>query len=176
MGLLSVSGCTDTRPVFDVVPRITFESIRRETPRSGYGEREIESLFGDSSEALLVTVQFEDGDGDIGGPTSIGGQRTWVIREARVGVPNAFPYTVPGGIITDTTRSAVLPDLGSGTRRPSITGTITFRMAGFEALPLDTCLITPGLRQRMRFEIFIRDRAGNQSNTVTTSEVTIRCS
>lgn len=178
--LIGISSCTDTTPVFDVAPRIEFESIRREVPRAGYNEREIQSDFsGVSDEALLVTVRFEDGDGDIGGPTSILGQRTWVMRDIRVGLPSAFPYTTPGAnpiIISDTSlTSGFLPDLGSGTRRPSITGSITYRVSSLEALPLDTCFVNTALRQRVRFEVFILDRSGNRSNSVTTDEVVIRC-
>jgi hypothetical protein len=127
---------------------------------------------------LILTLDFQDGDGDIGGATSSNPDfEDFIVEDFRENLPNVYPYQVPGNstIITACSTSAKLPSLGSDTRSPSIEGTIRFRINALEALPLDTCVVAPSTVQRTRFIVYLMDRAGHKSNRDTTDFVRIRC-
>jgi hypothetical protein len=178
---VALGSCTGANPVFPIIPKITFTSLTRRFERSGFAANELLSAIGSSgSESLTLTLQFEDGDGDLGGAAS--SQNDFVVKEIRPDLPNAYPYTINNsGIpttITEFVNSGKIPSLESDTRSPSVEGTIRFNIFDREALPLDTCLRSAnpaGFRQAVRFEVYLIDRAGHRSNTITTSDVFIRC-
>lgn len=176
---LALGSCTGANPVSPVIPKINITSISREFPRSGYGSQEVQRAFSSAEgESLILTLDFEDGDGDIGGATSSNPDfEDFIVEDFRENLLNVFPYRVAGDStdITAFNNSAKLPSLGSDTRSPSIEGTIRFRINALEALPLDTCVLSPSAVQRTRFIVYLMDRAGHKSNRDTTDFVSIRC-
>lgn len=177
---IALGGCTGGTTIGPAQPKITFTSLVRETPRTGYAPDEVQrSVTG--TESLILTIEFEDGDGDIGGaPSSDSNNKDFIVEDIRAGLPNAYPYIPNGGIVEVTAfeNSARIPSLDSDTRSPSIQGTIRFRIGNLEALPIGICLLTPSpasFRQQTNFKVYIKDRAGNKSNEITTSPVFVRC-
>jgi hypothetical protein len=176
---VALGSCTGANPVYPVIPKINITSIAREFPRPGYGSQDVQRAFSSAEgESLILTLDFQDGDGDIGGATSSNPDfEDFIVEDFRENLPNVYPYQVPGNstIITAFSNSAKLPSLGSDTRSPSIEGTIRFRINALEALPLDTCVVAPSTVQRTRFIVYLMDRAGHKSNRDTTDFVRIRC-
>jgi hypothetical protein len=179
---VALGSCTGAAPVFPIIPKITFTSLVREFPRPGYASNEVQRAFSPAEgESLILTLEFEDGDGDIGGaPSSDSTFRDFIVADKREGLPNAYPYTPNGGtvVVTELNNSAKIPSLASDTRSPSIEGTLRFRINNLEALPIDTCARTPlaaTFRQKAYFVVYLKDRANHKSNEIKTSDVFIRC-
>lgn len=178
--LIAVAGCTDTQAIFDTTPEITYVGIERQFAQTGFGSREVQTSV---SDGVVITLNFKDGDGDLGGAAS--GERDFIVRDIRPELPNAYPYSVTTGgttiTVTEFDNSSRLPDLASGERRPSVEGTIRFIVPNVEALPADTCLRAPTpatFRQKVVYEIYVIDRAGHRSNTIRTdtlNTLVVRC-
>jgi hypothetical protein len=140
---LFIVSCDDN-PVFPIEPEIEFISI---TPDAA---QEFE-------DELTITIHFQDGDGDLGYETDP--VANLFIRDMRVDIPDS---------VRDYTFS--IPNLTPDTRKPSIQGPISVRLL----CPVHSSWFTLGSTENeVRFEVYIVDRAGHVSNTITTTPITI---
>lgn len=150
--LLGLSSCVNP-PDFPEEPVLTFESLSKS-----------EMLQGDFNEdSLFVLLSFTDGDGDIGRPTT-DSTRDIVVFDNRTGK------------VQERFKMPEVPEDGTGN---GIEGEITIRL-------FNTCCLFPGTFppcskvaqypfDTITYDIYISDRAGHQSNTVTTTAVILRC-
>ena len=109
-------------------------------------------------DSLVLTFSFEDGDGDIGFPESDTSSRDIFVKlfekQNGIFVPVVFTDT-----LLFTYRMPYLEPTGNNS---SLKGEVIISYLGYLiGVPNDT----------VRYEVYIRDRAGHTSNTITTSEV-----
>ncbi len=149
---LTIFSCVPS-PDFSDVPEITFVGLS-ET-----------SLVQNSlnSDSLFVRFSFTDGDGDIG----------FSAEEFR---QNIFIIDNRTGEQYDAFKAPEIPEQGSSR---GIEGEITLRL-------FTTCCLFPDNippcesprdfpTDTLTLDIFIEDRAGNMSNTITTSPIVLFC-
>ena len=103
---------------------------------------------------LTITIHFEDGDGDLGFVTDP--VANLFVRDMRPGMPDSEAVSFYN-----------IPNLTPDTHRPSIQGPLSVSMI-FPRL-----LDPSNLSEDVNFSIWLVDRAGNMSDTITTSTVTI---
>ena len=130
---------------FPVTPEITFVSL-------------VKYVSVSNNDSLELTFEFTDGDGDIGSPESNTSSRdifaklfelkNGVFVEANLAAPLEYrmPYLEPSG------------------NNKSLKGTVKINIDYNILQPNDT----------IRYELFIKDRAGRSSNTITTSTIITR--
>jgi hypothetical protein len=97
---------------------------------------------------LILHLSYQDGDGDLG--TSNPDINSIFIKDSRL--ENADEY--------------YLPPLAPETATISIQGTFDVELS-------PTFLLGNGTEENTIFSLFLKDRAGNESNTVETSEILI---
>jgi len=154
--LCMVSACLyncASAPDLSPIPTLEFVSVSKESMEQG-------SFNQDS---LTLTLNFTDGDGDIGGLNGDISQNLFVI-DNRIDTI-ADPFVIP-----------TIPEQGVNN---GIRGQIKLRM-------YTTCCLIPGIPacspsapdfpfDEVSFDVYMVDRAGNQSNTVTTSMIKLLC-
>lgn len=146
------SGCV-TSPDYPIEPQIEF---------IGFSKSELEqgSLNNDS---LTMIISFTDGDGDLGSPPETAEKNLFVIDNRTGEIFNSF-------------KTPVIPEEGVGN---GVSGEI-------RVLMFTTCCIFPDNippcespdlypSNEITFDVYIIDRAGNESNTITTPVVTLLC-
>ena len=144
--LLLASFSCRGRQVFPPQPVIEFVSL---TPS------EVKALSG----SFEIELKYKDGDGDIG--TSRADYKNFFVIDNRTHLPDTariFTYT--------------LPDLSSGARNPSIQGVIKVKIP----LALSSSFYFPfplPEKEETDFTVYLVDRAGNRSNMIVTSRVSI---
>ncbi|MEM6630573.1 MAG: hypothetical protein AAF694_12920 [Bacteroidota bacterium] len=106
-------------------------------------------------DTINITVSFTDGDGDLGDDNNevknifVIDNRPWLTEEQA-----QLFFTVP--------------NLTPNTKNPAIQGTITVQ--------IPPTIIRPGLgltEEATTFDVFVIDRADNESNRVTTDSITV---
>ena len=150
--VLLVIGCTKP-PEYPPEPAIEFLRVDRDTFRQGTGLQD----------SVWVTIGFTDGDGDIGFDDG--------------GPVNLFLTDLRKNVAADNFRIPQVPVLGANN---GLEGEIQFKL-------FQTCCIFPGgiplpcqpsdefPFDTVQYEIYMVDRAGNESNRVVTSPILIRC-
>lgn len=144
---LLLSAC-DSSPVFDLTPEIEFVSISPDM------------ISQDSVNGITIIIKFKDGDGDLGAINTSDSPPNLFVKDMRPEVADSnyiFEYT--------------MPNLTPETRKPSIQGTIEVTM---DSPQLTKNFIPPfdgPDQEEALFEVYILDRAGNQSNTILTSAI-----
>lgn len=144
--------CTDA-PDFPDEPQIEFISISK-------SELQQDDLNTDS---LSIFLSFTDGDGDIG-------------SEQNSSEQNIFLIDTRTGFTQDKFKIPFVPPQGTGN---GISGTM-------EILAFTTCCIYPDRtppctpstkfpKDTLQYEIYIVDRAGNESNHVFTGDIILNC-
>ena len=140
-------------PEYPVEPEIEFLRLDRDTFSQGTGLQD----------SIWVTLGFTDGDGDIG------------YEEG--GPVNLFLTDLRKNVAADNFRIPFIPELGANN---GLQGEIQFKL-------FQTCCIFPGgiplpcepstefPFDTVQYEIYMIDRAGNESNRVTTAPILIRC-
>ncbi|HEX5001108.1 MAG TPA: hypothetical protein VFW78_01320 [Bacteroidia bacterium] len=129
-----------------VVPQIEFKKL----------DKYASSFSGIDS--LVLTFSFEDGDGDIGTPSSDTITRdiyvTLFEKQNGVFVPIVFP--------DPTLMTYRLPYLQPTGNNTSLKGDVVISYLGYLiGIPNDT----------VRYDLYIKDRAGHISNTITSNEI-----
>jgi hypothetical protein len=115
-----------------------------------------------SKDTTFVTVAFTDGDGDIGDKDSL----NVFLTDKRDGF-RAFQFRVP-----------TIPTIGVGN---GISGEMTFAVYTSccyfpqNKYPPCTRNIKEYPTDNLIYQIFIKDRAGNKSNTIDTEAITLLC-
>ena len=145
--LLLVSGgytaCTKKQSGFAREPHIEFQGLSPQVIRAGSGE-----------DTLFISFDFKDGDADLGNDAASGNYDIFMKDER-----DATEYTFFFPKISDEVRN---PDKG-------MQGTCTFYLLGaFITLRPDH-----PERDTTSYSLYIKDRAGNQSNTIYTDNVYI---
>lgn len=134
------------RQVFPPQPVIEFVSL---TPG------EVKALSG----SFEIELKYKDGDGDLGSSQS--DEKNFFVIDNRTNLPDTarfFTYT--------------LPDLSSRAKNPSIQGVIKVRIP----LALSSSFYYPfplPEKEETDFTVYLVDRAGNKSNVIVTSKVSI---
>ncbi|MDX1477555.1 MAG: hypothetical protein R3301_07585 [Saprospiraceae bacterium] len=145
-------GCINA-PDFADVPKIEFVSMSKDTLRQGVFQQD----------SLVVTFHFEDGDGDIGREEDAPGNNVFFIDKRTGQLDNSFgiPFIPPQG-----SSNGVEGDV--------------------HILLYSTCCLFPNGQDpctpsgqfptdQLEYEIYIIDRAGNESNRITTPVITLLC-
>lgn len=158
--LLGLGSCTQP-PEYPIEPVVEYLRMSKNTMVQGSG----------TQDETWVTIGFTDGDGDIGffkPGSSTEVETDLFLRDMRL---NA---------VTEKFVIPFVPELGAAN---GISGEITFRL-------YTTCCIFPEwvpgqpapcdkspsyLVDTVRYEIYIRDRAGNESNRIQTEPIYILC-
>ncbi len=139
-------------PDYSDIPEITFLSMSDNQMIQGIGE-----------DSLFLSFSFTDGDGDIG-------------ESANNNILNVTLIDNRTGEIYDRFKTPEIPQQGTGN---GISGEVRL-------LVLTTCCIFPdGIppcmspveypTNELSFDIQLTDRAGNQSNVITTPSITLLC-
>jgi hypothetical protein len=150
IALLCFIGCIKAPNISDT-PTLSFISLSKSVMNQG-------DLNNDS---IIVTLDFTDGDGDIGAPTN--GTK-----------PNLTVIDNRNGEIYDNIKLPLIPQEGAGN---GVKGTIYLKLYNgcclFDDRP--NCTQSPELSNQLSLDISIEDNAGNKSNVVTTSNIELRC-
>jgi hypothetical protein len=135
-------------PVFSIVPEIEYIDIQ---------PREVTETV----DSIFLTIGFTDGDGDLGDLENTNNQSI-TVRDLRV-LPD-------GSMLVDSLAISRfrIPDLSSNARNPSIQGRIFITLSPTLVFPRNLD------EQRVAYSIIIQDRAGNESNVVTTDEILLK--
>ena len=134
------------------VPQITFVGFDRSS-----------MVQGDlNTDSLFLTIDFTDGNGDIGSSSTSSDL-------------NLFIYDNRNGEIYDNIKLPEIPQDGAGN---GVKGTITLKIFNGCCLFTDkpNCTVVPTEVNKLSFDIYMLDQAGNQSNTITTSVIDLICS
>ncbi|MEZ4911349.1 MAG: hypothetical protein R2774_10850 [Saprospiraceae bacterium] len=147
------SGCAVT-PEYSDTPNIEFRSFSKDTLLQG-------SLFNDST---YLTIFFTDGDGDFGIAATSNGSNIY-LTDTRTGE------------IFRSFKAPLIPEVGSAN---GVSGTIKLKLYTTCCIYLpDTGLIpcepNPSETDSVVLEMYIKDRAGHQSNTITLPPFILRC-
>lgn len=150
--LLILGSCV-TSPNYPNEPQIEFV---------GFSKSELEqgSLNNDS---LTMIISFTDGDGDLGSPPETAEKNLFVVDNRTGEIYNSF-------------KTPVIPEEGVGN---GVSGEI-------RVLMFTTCCIFPDNippcespdlypSNEISFDVYIVDRAGNESNIITTPSFTLLC-
>ena len=154
LGICWLTTCTD-EPNFPVEPKLDLVRIGKTVLKQG---RSIE----EGGDTTMVTVYFEDGDGDIGGDSSI----------------TIYRIDTRSGFTEPIYRVVEIPLEGVSS---SISGEIDFALPPTccnyigDNTPIPCEVYPPVPEQEVIFEIYIKDRAGNQSNTIALPPLTLLC-
>lgn len=106
------------------------------------------------TDTLFLSFNYEDGDGDLGGDDTANG---WII-DSRTGIPLGYK----------------IPQLNSTEVPQAISGTIWFTLAPNTGIECD--LSPPGrTHDTVSYEIYVRDRAGHESNHIFTQDIYLEC-
>ncbi|MBK9734175.1 MAG: hypothetical protein IPO92_04105 [Saprospiraceae bacterium] len=143
-------------PDYSNTPVLEFRSLSKTIMNQG--------VFGEDSVELVLF--FTDGDGDFG-------------SEAQSNVKNIF---IKDNRTNETFREYKAPFIPTQGSTNGISGTISIRIYSTccifpEASGIFPCTQTDDFPfNDLTLDIYIKDRAGNQSNTVTTSVIKLNCS
>jgi len=159
---LALTGCLDT-PKFDDTPSIRFNSVDTLTIFDNFSKT--------NADSIVITVDFEDGDGDLGispaersDTTKLntlykewGNYEITVLERKSDGTFQVRPVSVFEKLFFDTLKRDGKPG--------PIKGKLDFR----QTLPATRF----AKRTTVKFRIRIRDRAFNVSNTVETDPISV---
>lgn len=156
---VAFSGCYK-EPEFSATPQIEFESIGKQV--------RIDQFSGANKDSVVIAVKFQDGDGDLG----------FNNEEISEAIPNAnYNYVVRsfrkvrGSFVEFNNKEDEIPYSG-----------FFFRLKNDDKIgPIEGTLrysidfphpFTPK-RDSVQFQITLKDRAGNMSNTVETETIVL---
>jgi hypothetical protein len=158
------------------VPEIDFKDVQVVRVPASNGNLAIDTL--------KFAINFRDGDGDLGlsdqditvapwnattgGPNNRGYSYNYFIKPFKKNDTGQFvEFLIPGGIGAGEYDGRYLRLDGADAKPAPLKGELRYKLP----LSLDGDVFRAG--QVFRFEISIMDRALHQSNTITTSEVTL---
>ena len=139
-------------PNYPIEPQISFLGMTKTVMRQGFG----------SEDSVYITLSFTDGDGDIGGTSGSKDSLNVFITDKRNNKPVEQTYRIP-----------FVPEAGA---KNGISGEIKFLMYTTCCLSLEPCRLTPSRpTDTLVYEIYIKDRAGHKSNSVSTNPILLQC-
>jgi hypothetical protein len=140
-------------PDFANVPKIDFIGMTKDTLHQG--------IFQEDS--LLVIFSFEDGDGDLG-------------REGDAVTNNVFFTDTRTGQVDNVFGIPFIPQQGSSNGIEGEIRIVLFSTCCLYSNGQDPCTASQQFPfDEVSYEIYITDRAGNKSNTITTNPITLIC-
>jgi len=149
--LFILLACTDNKPIFPLEPHIEFVSLSPNNIKD--------------RDSFDITIRFTDGDGDLGSHVDDSdnvimgdSMHNLYVYENRPNPDSLYPNPYPNRI----------NNLTPNTKNPSIQGTIVIKLSYIERLDPDN---NPS--ETFDYDIWLYDRAGNKSNIITTSKLTI---
>ncbi len=157
--LFTWASCTQP-PDYPIEPVIQYERLTKNTMLQGDG----------TEDQTWITISFTDGDGDLGffkeGSSQV--ETDLFIRDLRLNAVTE-KFTIP-----------FVPELGAAN---GISGEINFRLyttccifpewVTGQPAPCDTSPEYP--MDTVQYEIYIKDRAGHESNRVVTEPIYLLC-
>ena len=149
---MGVSSCINP-PDFSDVPKIEFVGMSKDTILQGVFQQD----------SLFVLFKFEDGDGDLG-------------RSANAEENNVFFIDTRTGELDNSFGIPFIPQLGSSNGIEGEVQILLFSTCCLFESGQDPCTassIEP--YDFLQYEIYIVDRAGNESNHITTDTITLVC-
>ncbi|CAH0997145.1 hypothetical protein EMA8858_03282 [Emticicia aquatica] len=150
--IASLAGCYK-ETTFDVKPAIEFKTLRKEI--------RLDQFSGSKKDSVILTIKFQDGDGDLGlnekekAAAELKSDYNYIIRLFRK-KKGVFQEFVP-----DVPYSGYFPRLKSDGKVGPIEGSIDYSVDFPHPF-------TP-VKDSLKFQITIKDRAGNVSNTAESS-------
>lgn len=150
LGLLAavlLTSCIGGDPIYPLEPQVEFVSYSADTVDE-YG-------------SFDIILSYKDGDGDLG--SNNGETGDLMLLDSRPGVP----FTLPTNEEYTGQYPYNLPVLTPETTNPSIQGTITIEFPG-------TGIIGTDDTQPLFFRLYLKDRSGKVSDTITTPPIIIR--
>ena len=175
LGWAGTSGCLKA-PDYPVTPTITFKSVKQTfVPPAVQG-----ALAGDT---LEFAIDFQDGDGDLGlddadtkvapynsptgGHNNLATSNNYLIQAFKK-VNNQFvAFYTPTGFPGEYDGRYPRLETNTDTKPAPLKGTLRYKLR----IPINRVSYSVG--DVFRFEISILDRARHQSNTVTTTDITL---
>lgn len=182
---LCATACFNGEPTFPPEPTIELinqskTSLTEPCDYTGVGDNDTSFDAG----ILRVTISFTDGDGDLGDNDeerdnfffqldNAGIDTIYITRERLVTIPDTTTADTTDSlqvIRLDTTgnvpatRGVDLPDLSSDNRKPSISGQFTVLI-----VPVRVNQDNDTTLENQRLFLWLRDRAGNESNRLEVS-------
>lgn len=154
LALLSGIGwqCLDA-PAFPDEPFIEFVGISKDSLDQG--------LFEEDS--LVVVFRFEDGDGDIG-------------RDAQAPANNVFFTDRRTGQLDNAYGIPAIPQEGAGNGVEGEVRIVLYSTCCLYPDGADPCTVNPSFPlDSVSYDIYMTDRAGHRSNTITTPSIVLRC-
>lgn len=148
LGLLSfllvwLSGCDDS-PVFPAEPKVEFIDIQ---------PREVRHA---STDSVLVTIRFQDGDGDLGSLPGDPDPGNLILMDSRFSEGRIDDEEIAKNPFT-------IPTLTPDAKNPSIQGEITVKLSFLVSMIRDE-------DDSIRYQILLRDRAGNIATPIDGGE------
>ncbi|MFK7905284.1 MAG: hypothetical protein AB8B69_09175 [Chitinophagales bacterium] len=148
-------------PEYPIEPHITNVTIDK-------------TVIDNFSESFVVSIDFEDGDGDLGADPDVPVEEQLfdniflVDNRVNVGLDSVFTRPFSIEMLTPTAGSQAI----DGTIRVTIAELCCYNEGGSPAcFPSDARVET----NEVVFDVYILDRAGHQSNVVQTPPLTIQC-
>ena len=145
-------------PDFALTPEISFNKIQKFI--------RIDQFSAAKKDSIILTVNFKDGDGDLGFNADEIGKKVkqddfnFVVKSLR-SIKGKFTEFKPAESF-----SGFYPKLKTDDKIGPIEGKLSYR------IQIETAF-WPVKRDTVIFEVFIKDRAGNRSNSVTTEPLVI---
>ncbi len=154
--LVGLWGCYD-EVSFDNKPSIVFVSLTKEI--------RLDQFSGSKKDSVILTIKFQDGDGDLGLNET---------EKTKAEATNDFNYIIrlfrkKNGVfkefIPDIPYSGYFPRLKEDASKRPIEGTLAYTMQFPHPF-------TP-VKDSLKFEVTIKDRAGNVSNAIESSTIVL---
>ncbi|HJW29408.1 MAG TPA: hypothetical protein VJ508_09160 [Saprospiraceae bacterium] len=152
MAAFAIWGCVES-PNFPIEPRIEFVGLSKDTLHQG--------LF--QQDSLTVIFKFEDGDGDIG-------------RTDQEPDNNVFFVDERTGTLDNTFGIPEIPQEGAGNGVEGQVKILLYSTCCIYSDGSDPCTVNPNFpTDTVRYRIYMKDRAGHQSNDILTPPITLLC-
>lgn len=140
----ALAGCNKDDSPLSTTPSIAFESLDPRTVKAASSE-----------DTLFLTFRFSDGDADLGVGLDASGQYDVFLTDSRDSVVNQYLF----------------PEIDDALRDPAkgMTGTATIIIQAALLRPRDS--LHAALGDTLQYEVYVKDRAGNESNRFMTPEI-----
>lgn len=144
-------------PNFSMTPNIKYKDFSKDLI--------LDEFTGGTKDTIVVNIEFQDGDGDLGlgeddkADAVANNNFNYIVKAYRKKNGSFTAYEPLEPI------SGFFPKLADDTKPGPIEGTLSYGMDFYHAF-------TPKF-DTLKFEIQIKDRAGNLSNTVETDDIVL---
>lgn len=178
-GLLAAPACEPLQTFSDVPEIAPLRVTQKDTAEAG----------GAQVSLVEVTVSWKDGNGDLGyvRDQQVESDRNYFLtiekkKNGAFKVVTPLGGSIPGNFGYNGYFENLNPEGPKSTKAFKLTGDLSYRVngkSGFVVFPPEPIGTIDGVSETvragdvLRFQVQIKDRAGNLSNTITTEEVTL---